>query len=256
MTTHPTSKSPTLAPEAEAASRATAQSTVVRPLDPMGGMMGSRYGSRLPPRPFIPRQTMPAPPAPVEPPPAKTSAPPPETSSRPALAAPPQSKRKPEKPRPGHKTNASLNPLTVRGKVALVVGLLTHRHRTKGGKRNSAPTTAGDLPSLHREDVAVECWRIYGHSFAMQRHDYPNLNASLAKMAELVQSGMLAQRAVGEVSLTPKGWWWWRRTVREYGGEAVPGKLEPEESGLFERDDAQVDDAASPESAEATAARV
>lgn len=87
-----------------------------------------------------------------------------------------------------------------------------------------------DLPSLSREDLAVECWRIYGAPFAMQRHDYPNVIATTSKITELIASGMLTCRAQGEVSLSRQGWRWWRRVMRENCGLQVP-----EDSGLFDR---------------------
>ena len=125
-----------------------------------------------------------------------------------------------------------LNPETVRGRVMLVLGWMSHDLRDKPMPRVVTPRNAKDLPEIHREDIVVRCWQVYGAPFAMHRHDYPNTNSVQSKISDLTTLGLVCARTTNTLSLTTRGWWWWRKALAVYGGSVS----DPAASGLFERE--------------------
>lgn len=210
--------------------------TAWRPLDPMGGMMGSRYGSRRPtPVPAIPPPPLVAAPAPrfasadaviLNPPP------PPLATADPKAKAVERARRvRPSVSGKRVKMDV-LNPETIRGRVMLVLGWMSHDLRDKPVPRVVTPRNDEDLPEIHREDIVVRCWQVYGAPFAMHRHDHPNSNSVQSKLSDLTALGLVCARTMNTLSLTTRGWWWWRKALAVYGGSVS----DPTASGLFERE--------------------
>lgn len=237
-------RSPASAPNTPCIGDDCAALQALRPLDPMNGMMGSRYGVRRPPppppRPFVE-------PPPTPPPAAATEAPTPPAGRLDVASSPAQSAEK----KTGHEAKAVerarrvwpstsgkivkvdvLNPETIRGRVMLVLGWMSHDLRDKPMPRMVTPRNDEDLPEIHREDIVVRCWQVYGAPFAMHRHDYPNSNSVQSKICDLTTLGLVRPRTTNTLSLTTRGWWWWRKALAVYGGSVS----DPAASGLFERE--------------------
>lgn len=223
--------------------------TAWRPLDPMGGMMGSRYGSRRPTPPILPAPVIAAPPPPP-PPPAPAAPTPASADAAPPAPAPTadQEAKALERARRAWPSISGksvkvdvLNPETVRGRVMLVLGWMSHNLRDAPKPRMVTPRGDEEMPEIHREDIVVRCWEVYGAPFAMHRHDFPNSNAVQSKISDLTALGLVRPRTTNTLSVTTRGWWWWRKAVAVYGGSVS----DPAASGLFEREAPEVSSGAS-----------
>jgi hypothetical protein len=125
-----------------------------------------------------------------------------------------------------------LNPETIRGRVMLVLGWMSHDLRDKPKPRMVTPRADEEMPEIHREDIVVRCWEVYGAPFAMHRHDFPNSGSVQPKISDLTALGLVRPRSTNTLSVTTRGWWWWRKAVAVYGGSVS----DPTASGLFERE--------------------
>jgi hypothetical protein len=125
-----------------------------------------------------------------------------------------------------------LNPETIRGRVMLVLGWMSHDLRDKPKSRVVTPRADEEMPEIHREDIVVRCWEVYGAPFAMHRHDFPNSGSVQPKISDLTALGLVRPRSTNTLSVTTRGWGWWRKAVAVYGGSTN----DPAASGLFERE--------------------